>query len=70
MENKNNYNKEVQDRYKAKCMQIAIRYGLNESDVMVSQAIEKYCRDNNCSRGSLTRDAIVEKLIKDGYLSE
>lgn len=67
-ENKNNYNKEVQDRYKAKCLQIAIRYGLNESDVMVSQAIEKYCYDNNCSRGSFTRDAIMEKLERDGYI--
>ena len=67
-ENKNNYNKEVQDRYKAKCMQIAIRYGLNDNDVMISQAIEKYCRDNNCSRGSFTRDAIVEKLERDGYI--
>ena len=67
-ENKNNYNKEVQDRYKAKCLQIAIRYGLNESDVMVSQAIEKYCHDNNCSRGSFTRDAIAEKLKRDGYI--
>ena len=69
-ENKNNYNKEVQDRYKAKCMQIAIRYGLNDNDVMISQAIEKYCRDNNCSRGSFTRDAIVGKLKRDGFLSE
>ena len=68
--NKNNYNKEVQDRYKAKCMQIAIRYGLNESDMMVSQAIEKYCHDNNCSRGSFTRDAIMEKLERHGFLSE
>ena len=66
--NKNNYNKEVQDRYKAKCMQIAIRYGLNESDMMVWQAIEKYCRENNCSRGSFTRDAIMEKLKRDGYI--
>ena len=69
-ENKNNYNKEVQDRYKAKCMQIAIRYGLNEDDIMISQAIEKYCRDNGCSRGSFTRDAIMEKLKRDGFLSE
>ena len=68
--NKNNYNKEVQDRYKAKCMQIAIRYGLNEDDLKVSQAIEKYCHDNNCSRGSFTRVAIMEKLKRDGFLSE
>lgn len=70
VENRNNYNKEVQDRYKAKCMQIAIRYGLNKSDAMISQAIEKYCSDNNCSRGSFTRDAIIEKLKRDGFLSE
>ena len=69
-ENKNNYNKEVQDRYKAKCMQIAIRYGLNDDDVMISQAIDKYCHDNGCSRGSFTRDAIEEKLERDGFLSE
>lgn len=69
-ENKNNYNKEVQDRYKAKCMQIAIRYGINDDDLRVSQAIEKYCRNNGCSRGKFTRDAIVEKLKRDGYLSE
>ena len=69
-ENKNNYNKEVQDRYKAKCMQIAIRYGVNEDDLTVSQAIEKYCHYNGCSRGSFTRDAIMEKLERDGFLSE
>ena len=69
-ENKNNYNKEVQDRYKAKCMQIAIRYGLNDNDIMISQAIDKYCHKHNCSRGSLTRDAIEEKLKRDGFLSE
>ena len=51
-------------------MQIAIRYGLNESDMMISQAIEKYCHNNNCSRGSFTRDAIMEKLKRDGFLSE
>ena len=67
-ENKNNYNKEVQDRYKAKCMQIAIRYGLNGNDVMISQAIDKYCHEHNCSRGSLTRDAIAEKLKRDEYV--
>ena len=70
VENKNNYNKEVQDRYKAKCTQIAIRYGLNDNDIMLSQAIEKYCHDNNCSRGSFTRVAIMEKLEIDEFLSE
>ena len=68
IENRNNYNKEVQDRYKAKCMQIAIRYGLNDNDVTISQAIDKYCHDNSCSRGSFTRVAIMEKLRKDGYI--
>ena len=68
-ENKNNYNKEVQDRYKAKCMQIAIRYGLNDGDIMISQAIDKYCHEYNCSRGNLARVAIAEKLKRDGFLS-
>ena len=26
--------------------------------------------DNNCSRGSFTRDAIMEKLERDGFLSD
>ena len=68
-ENKNNYNKEVQDRYKAKCMQIAIRYGLNDEDKRVSEAIEKYCHANGVSRGAFTRSAIVEKLERDGFLN-
>ena len=51
-------------------MQIAIRYGLNDNDVMISQAIDKYCHEHNCSRGNLTRNAIVEKLERDGFLSE
>ena len=67
-ENKNNYNKAVQDIYKSKCMQIAIRYGLNDNDLKVSQAIDKYCHEHNCSRGNLTRNAIAEKLKKDGYI--
>ena len=67
--NKNNYNKEVQDRYKAKCTQIAIRYGLNDDDVEIVQAMEKYCKINNCSRGSLARDAIKDKLVRTGFLS-
>lgn len=68
-ENRNNYNKEVQDRYKAKCMQIAIRYGLNDEDIQITQAIENYCKQNNCSRGSFTRLAIREKLERDGFIS-
>ena len=51
-------------------MQIAIRYGVNDDDIMISQAIDKYCHEHNCSRGSFTRDAIVEKLERDGFLSE
>ena len=66
--NRNNYNKEVQDRYKAKCMQIAIRYGLNDEDKRVSEAIERYCKKYGVSRGAFTRNAIVEKLERDGFL--
>ena len=64
----NRYNKEVQDRYKSKCTQIAIRYGLNDEDMEIVKSIDKYCKENNCSRGSLARVAIVEKLKRDGFL--
>ena len=67
-ENRNNYNKDMQDRYKAKCTQIAIRYGVNADDMEVLEALEKYCKVNNCSRGSLPRTAIREKLERDGFL--
>ncbi|MBQ8246898.1 MAG: hypothetical protein IJZ42_07175 [Lachnospiraceae bacterium] len=66
MENK--YNKKVQDRYKAKCTQIAIRYGLNDEDIEIVEALERFCKANNCSRGSLARTAIREKLERDGYM--
>ena len=46
------------------------KYGFTEDNLKVQQAIEKYCRENNCSRGSFTRDAIMEKLERDGFLSE
>lgn len=68
VENRNNYNKEVQDRYKAKCIQIAIRYGVNDEDMEVVQGLEKYCKVNNCSRGALARTAIREKLEREGFL--
>lgn len=64
----NTYNKEVQAKYKAKCMQIAIRYGVNGEDKRISEAIESYCDENNCSRGNLARVAIAEKLKREGFL--
>ena len=63
-----NYNKEVQTKYKSKCMQIAIRYGVNEEDKRIAEAIELYCDENNCSRGNLARVAIAEKLKREGFL--
>lgn len=47
-----------------------IRYGINNNNVMVSDAKEKYCRDNRCRRGSITRGAIAEKLKRDRYIAE
>ena len=48
----------------------AIRYGLNADDMEVLEALEKYCKVNNCSRGSLARTVIREKLERDGFITK
>ena len=65
---KSRYNKDVQMRYKSKCMQIAIRYGINGKDSEESKAIEIYCQKHNIGRGNLAKQAIREKLIREKYL--
>ena len=68
--NTKNYYAESQADYKKKCVQISLRFGVNEEDKKISDAIVKYCDDNKMGKGGLARIAIIEKLIKDGYLTE
>ncbi len=65
---KNNYKRKTQAKYHEKCMQIAIRYGLNDDDIMIINAIKQYTKEHSISNGKLARDAIMEKLYREKYL--
>ena len=65
---KSTYFKDSQKRYGEKCVKYTIKYTLNESEVsaIVVDAIAKSGKSPN----RWIKDAIMEKLVKDGYLSE
>lgn len=65
---KSTYFAESQKRYGEKCVKYTVKYTLNESEVsaIVVDAIEK----SGLTANRWIKDAIAEKLVKDGYLSE
>ena len=65
---KSTYFKDSQKRYGKKCVKYTVKYTLNESDVsaIVVDAIEKSGKSPN----RWIKDAIAEKLKRDGFLSE
>ena len=71
-ENENNkkstYFKDSQKRYGEKCVKYTVKYTLNESEVstIVVDAIGK----SGLTANRWIKDAIEEKLKRDGYLSE
>lgn len=71
-ENRNNkkstYFKDSQKRYGEKCVKYTVKYTLNESEVsaIVMDAIGKSGKSPN----RWIKDAIEEKLKRDGFLSE
>ena len=72
IENTNNkkstYFKDSQKRYGEKCVKYTIKYTLNESEVsaIVVDAIGK----SGLTANRWIKDAIMEKLKRDGFLSE
>ena len=72
VENANNkkstYFKDSQKRYGEKCVKYTVKYTLNESEVsaIVVDVIEK----SGLTANRWIKDAIREKLVNDGYLSE
>ena len=72
MENVNNkkstYFKDSQKRYGEKCVKYTVKYTLNESELsaIVVDAIGKSGKSPN----RWIKDAIKEKLKRDGFLSE
>ena len=64
---KSTYFKDSQKRYGDKCVKYTVKYTLNESEVssVVVDAIGK----SGLTANRWIKDAIVEKLERDGYLS-
>jgi hypothetical protein len=63
---KNNYNKDVQYKYKKDLLQIAFRY--SKKEIKESEAIKKYMNEYNLKAGEFAKIAIREKLERDGFL--
>ena len=65
---KSTYFKDSQKRYGEKCVKYTVKYTLNESDIsaVVVDAIGK----SGLTANRWIKDAIIEKLKKDGFLSE
>lgn len=65
---KSTYFADSQKRYGEKCVKYTVKYTLNESDIsaVVVDAIGKSGKTPN----RWIKDAIMEKLRKDGFLSE
>ena len=65
---KSTYFKDSQKRYGEKCVKYTVKYTLNESEVstIVVDAIGK----SGLTANRWSKDAIMEKLKRDGFLSE
>ena len=65
---KSTYFADSQKRYGEKCVKYTVKYTLNESDIssVVVDAIGK----SGLTANRWIKDAIIEKLKKDGFLSE
>ena len=65
---KSTYFVESQKRYGKKCVKYTVKYTLNESDIsaVVMDAIGKSGKTPN----RWIKDAIMEKLKRDGFLNE
>lgn len=65
---KSTYFKDSQKRYGEKCVKYTVKYTLNEGEVsaIIVDAIEK----SGLTANRWIKDAIEEKLVRDGYMSE
>ena len=68
MEKKSTYNYEAQKKYNEKSKHIGLKF--IASEIEFYNQIEKACNENGVSKQKYIKDAIVEKLKKDGFLSE
>ena len=67
-EKKSTYNYEAQKKYNEKSKHIGLKFIASEIDFY--NQIEKVCNENGVSKQKYIKDAIVEKLKRDGFLSD
>ena len=65
---KSTYFKDSQKRYGEKCIKYTVKYTLNESEV--SAVVVDVIGKSGKSPNRWIKDAIAEKLKRDGFLSE
>ena len=65
---KSTYFKDSQKRYGEKCVKYTVKYTLNESDI--SAVVVDAIGNSGLTANRWIKDAIMEKLKRDGFLSE
>ena len=60
------YDPKADKKYNAKSNYVSVKFTPKET--FFYDTIEKYCDDNSITKQAFTKNAIVEKLEKDGYL--
>ena len=68
MEKKSTYNYEAQKKYNEKSKHVGLKF--IESEIEFYNQIEKACNEKGISKQKYIKDAIAEKLERDGFLSE
>ena len=67
-EKKSTYNYEAQKKYNEKSKHIGLKF--ISSEIEFYSQIEKVCNEKGISKQKYIKDAIMEKLKMDGFLSE
>ena len=67
-EKKSTYNYEAQKKYNEKSKHIGLKFVASEIEFY--NQIETACNENGASKQKYIKDAIVEKLERDGFLRE
>ena len=68
MGKKSTYNYEAQKRYNERSRHIGLKF--IESEIDFYNQIEKVCNEKGISKQKYIKEAIMEKLKRDGFLSE
>ena len=67
-EKKSTYNYEAQKKYNEKSKHIGLKF--IESEIEFYNQIEKACNEKGISKQKYIKKSIMEKLKRDGFLSE